>query len=69
MHERFERKRTMGFRFADGDPLWTLANVRLYALIALVAGLFPVPHEGMRRHVHVSEPASPCACVHVHVQA
>ena len=39
MYERFERKRALGFRFADGDPLWSVANVRQYAFIAVFVGM------------------------------
>lgn len=41
--ERFESKRQLGFRFADGDPLWMLANVRHYAFIAVFVGMTPPP--------------------------
>ena len=58
MHERFGRKRTIGFRFADGDPLWTLANVRLYALIALFVGLSPWAAPAVRARVSLCM----CAC-------
>ena len=39
MFERFERKRSLGFRFADGDPLWSVSNVRQYAFIAVFVGM------------------------------
>jgi hypothetical protein len=50
VHERFERKRIMGFRFADGDPLWTYNHVRYYSLIAVAVGISSPPRAARPRH-------------------
>ena len=39
VYQRFEQKRSLAYRFADGDPLWTLHNVRLYSFVALFVGM------------------------------
>ena len=43
VNARFQRKKEATFRFADGDPLWNLENVRFYSFIALFVGPLHLP--------------------------